>query len=124
MPDSIHEQSSLEDLQVILKNLGFTKNRANIEKFRRVYEKGKSIFTIDTFPEGMGTFLELEAPTQKDLGVMAEALHLDPTNLEKKDYGEVIRLKKSHLTEAQKRVCLFTSKELERYKKSILGDLN
>jgi len=120
LPESIHQMNDLHGLQVILEKLGFTENRANIEKFRRMYQKGQIVFTIDTFPEEMGTFLEIEAPTQEELLFMTQLLALDESHLEKKDYGEIIRFKKQDLPENEQRVCLFTQEEREDYQKQVV----
>ena len=102
-----------------MEELGFIENRANIEKFRRMYEEEEVVFTIHTFPENMGTFLEIEAPTQEELLTWTRILFLEEFNLDKRDYGEIIRHKKSELLGRERRISFFSQIEKKSYRKQV-----
>lgn len=67
---------------------------------------GKKI-TIDEFPGDIGQFLEIETAIPEELYEVVQMLGLDMDNLEKRNYGEIIKEKQKKLPEQERRTCIF-----------------
>ena len=108
IPISVIELKTIKDIRKCLAENGFTEHRMFSQKKRMEYisEKGEKI-TIDEFPKGIGTFLEIETETPEELLETAKMLGLDQENLEKRNYGEIIKEKQKELPEEERRTCIF-----------------
>ncbi len=96
-----------------LYSIGFTKCRMLSQKKRTIYTKGEKSFCFDTFPDPIGTYLELEAFNDKDLRelkkVVASVIELD--SCEVKNYGKIIqeKLNSYGIPRSKQRVCVFSN---------------
>ncbi|MBW2973426.1 class IV adenylate cyclase [Candidatus Woesearchaeota archaeon] len=70
--------SDIEEMKKILEKLGF-KMRQSFTKHRISYKLNKARYEIDTWPE-IPTYLEVEAPTEKDIKDALEIIGLDIKN--------------------------------------------
>lgn len=73
-----------------LKNIGFTSINI-IQKKREEYYNEKSKVTIDVFPNHIGTYLEIEESSEIKLMNTVYLLKLKHENMEKRNYGEIIK---------------------------------
>jgi len=107
LPDKIHSFHNLSDLRVFLAELGFPALRTMIEKKRTIFTTDNFVVTFDVFPQNIGQYLEIEASTPEDLKVMIAKLKLPQDRLETRDYGDIVKSKKSHLSDTEQRTAVF-----------------
>ncbi len=67
---------SYENTKLFLHKVGFIEKH-EAEKKRTRWQKGDTVFDIDTWPE-LPTFLEIEAPSWEDIDAATELLGFDP----------------------------------------------
>ncbi len=107
LPREIHDRRDLKDLRIFLAQVGFPALRTLVEKKRTVYINEDSLVTFDIFPGDIGRYLEIETKTPEALQIMIDKLGIPRDQLEIRDYGDIIKAKKSHLSEIDQRTALF-----------------
>ena len=108
IPFGITSLKTIKDIREYLAQNGFSQHRMFSQKRRMEYmkEEGPKI-TIDEFPRGIGTFLEIETETPEELFETVQILGLEQKNFEKRNYGEIIKEKQKGLPEEERRTCIF-----------------
>ena len=108
IPFGITSLKTIKDIREYLAQNVFSQHRMFSQKRRMEYmkEEGPKI-TIDEFPRGIGTFLEIETETPEELFETVQILGLNQKNFEKRNYGEIIKEKQKGLPEEERRTCIF-----------------
>lgn len=108
VPLEIRNFNNINSIRKYLSNNSFSEHRMFTQKKRREYmdNQGKKI-TLDEFPKDIGKFLEIETVTPEELFETIEKIGLSEDNLEKRNYGEIIKEKQKELPESQRRTCIF-----------------
>lgn len=82
---------TIDEVNDYAEKVGLVNTRIRLEKKRRYFSKDDLIATIDTLPEDMGTFLELEAPSENRLNEFVNMLKLDNEEPITIDYGDLLK---------------------------------
>lgn len=116
IPVDVTKLETIKDIREYLAENGFSQHRMFSQKRRTEYLRGEGQkITIDEFPKGIGTFLEIETNTPEELFKTVQMLGLDKENFEKRNYGEIIKEKQKELSEEERRTCIFDEpKEVEK----------
>lgn len=111
LPPSIHEYDATRFNELItqVKSV-FPAHRILLAKRRAIYKREDCHALFDTLPEGIGDYLEIEAPTPEKLRLITEELSLNPTNVEPLDYGDILKRHKSGLPDQEARTGLFDNR--------------
>ena len=96
-------------------------HRIVFEKVRRTYTRGDCKALIDTLPEGLGDYLELEAPSPDQLQALIIELGLADTARDPRDYGQLLTEHKAQYPEQEKRTGRFTATERRTLLEHIVG---
>jgi adenylate cyclase class IV len=88
-------------------DLGMSQRRALVEKRRRTFARGESVLSVDTFPENVGRYLELETRSPEAVFALADELRLDRARLDPRPYGRIVEARKQDRPEAERRTCVF-----------------
>jgi len=112
LPDPILLQGNFTNIIDAVRQAGFSRHRILLEKIRREFSLSSSGIqvTIDSFPDGIGTYLEIEAYDPTDLEKYIRLLALSDYEPEPLDYGDILKRHKRHLPEVQQRTAVFDSK--------------
>jgi adenylate cyclase class IV len=87
---------------------GFSRHRILLEKRRLEFRRGRISVTIDSFPDGIGTYLEIEAHDPASIEQWIGKLKLGDFEPEVLDYGEILKRQKQRLeSEVQQRTAVF-----------------
>lgn len=89
----------------------FPAHRIRLEKLRYVYARKDCKALLDTFPEGIGDYLELEAPSPEKLEALVVELGLQHETAEVLDYGQILVHHKAGQPEEEMRTGQFTAAE-------------
>lgn len=111
LDQSLLESKSFAHLRTILQSSGFDKNRILLDKYREEYSKGQDNITLDFFPDGMGTYMEIESHTKRQLESIVKRAKIIPKDVIVTDYGDLLKEHKKHLPPTEQRVALFSSDE-------------
>ena len=108
IPIEIRNFNNINSIRKYLSNNSFSEHRMFTQKKRREYidKEGKKI-TLDEFPKDIGKFLEIETVTPEELFEIIKIIGLSEQNLEKRNYGEIIKEKQRDLPENERRTCIF-----------------
>lgn len=107
IPVAVHALQNIPDIQALMVAAGYTSARALIQKKRETYTQGDRVVTIDTFPGDIGKYVEIETQTPQELEEVVAALRLPRELLILDDYGEIVKAKKSGLSDTEQRTALF-----------------
>lgn len=86
-------------------------HRIQLEKLRYVYARKDCKALLDTLPEGIGDYLELEAPSPDKLQALVVELGLQQKAAEVLDYGQILVHHKAGQPEQAMRTGQFTAAE-------------
>lgn len=107
LPSEVHTLKNIADIRAFVSAVGYPSLRALIQKKRETYTQDGRVVTFDTFPGNIGKYVEIETQTPQELEDMVVALRLPKERLVLEDYGEIIKAKKSGLSDAEQRTALF-----------------
>lgn len=107
IPEAISSERNINDIILMLKNVGFVKNRMLSQKKRRVFSNGDIKVSFDTFPRNIGKYMEIEASSAESLHEFVTKMKFDSAKIEPLNYGSLIQKKQSQLNELEKRICIF-----------------
>lgn len=108
LPEDIIKLKKINEIVRYLKENQFSQHRMFSQKKRIEYvDKKERKITIDEFPNKIGKYLEIECENSEDLFEMVDILKLNKENLEKRNYGEIIKEKQKDLPEEKRRTCVF-----------------
>ena len=110
LPENIRNQTDFVEIIKSARAAGFSRHRILLEKRRREFTHAGSRVnvTIDTLPDGMGTYMEVEAYSPEALETTARQLKLTDFEDEPLDYGEILkRHKQTEESEIAQRTAVF-----------------
>jgi adenylate cyclase class IV len=109
LPGSILLPGKFTSIVDAVRKAGFSRHRILLEKIRREFSLSSDGIhvTIDSFPDGIGTYLEIEAYDPTNLEKYIQQLALSDYELEPLDYGEILKRHKRHLPEVLQRTAVF-----------------
>lgn len=87
---NIFYMSDIENILEILHSNGYILTEI-MQKKRLEYKGAFSNVCVDNFPNNIGTFLEIEANCEENLYKTIDLLKINEKNLEKRNYGKIIR---------------------------------
>lgn len=120
-PD-VKNLKDIDSIRKYLKENSFTEHRIFTQKKRKEYiDSNQRKITIDEFPKNIGKYLEIETESPEQLFKIVQSLGLKKEQIEKKNYGEIIKEKQNALPEEQRRTCIFID-ENEKKKKDTSRD--
>jgi len=90
IPSLISNSMYLRDIIKLLYDIGFIECTL-IQKKRVEYMGELSKISFDSFPKPVGIYLEIEANNEKSLFETVQLLELNDQELEKRNYGQIIR---------------------------------
>jgi adenylate cyclase class IV len=105
-----HDAKHFQELAMQIKTI-FPAHRILLDKKRTTYTKGDCHTLFDTLPEGIGDYLEVEAPSPKKLASLVSELNLDSESIESLDYGEILKRHKQGQPDQEARTGLFSEQE-------------
>lgn len=111
LPLSIFECFEIKKIFSDLLNMGFSKYEI-MQKKRREYIGRKSKITFDTFPLSIGTYLEIETTSEEELFKIVDFLGLKIEDLEKRNYGIIVKEAYDGIVGLDKRVVVFDNELL------------
>ncbi len=111
--DAVIRAKTLKELRVAVKNLGLTKHRILLSKYRENFSLGKDNATVDYFPDGMGVYIEFESYSSEALHRSIKHVGLDISTSIDTDYGDLLKLHKADLQGQAQRTALFSKPELK-----------
>lgn len=97
-------ENSAENILFYLRSSGFSECGI-MQKKRSYYIGNNSLITFDVFPNTIGTYLEIEASNENDLFKIVEMLKLKKTELEKRNYGQLILKMNSKIVFEDEKTC-------------------
>lgn len=103
------------EIATVLYDIGFTTCRMLSQKKRTLYKSTDESVCFDTFPDSLGTYMELESFYTENLNKLVDLISPSMSQLEEKNYGKLIQsfMEENGRTGLEKRVCVF-DKELEK----------
>jgi adenylate cyclase class IV len=107
---SILKPKSLNEVMKLVAKLGLGAVRILLDKYREEYAKDSTRITLDYFPDGMGSFLEVETHSENDTKQVYALLGFAKNKVITTDYGDLLKEHKSHLTDAERRNSVFNAK--------------
>lgn len=113
LPAEIAQLTDFEDIIVSARSAGYTRHRILLEKKRQEFSQTTDQInvTIDSFPDGMGTYLEVEAHDPKALTKWIKKLKLAEFEPEPLNYGEILkRHNQEQTSEVLQRTAVFDPK--------------
>lgn len=111
LPLSIFERFDIKKIFSDLLSMGFSKYEI-MQKRRREYIGRKSKITFDTFPLSIGTYLEIETSNEEELFKIVDLLGLKIDDLEKRNYGIIVKEACDGIMGLDKRVVVFDNELL------------
>lgn len=121
--DSVVRAKTLEDARMAVSDLGLTKHRILLSKYRENFNRGKDNATIDYFPDGMGIYVEFESHSSEALRKSVERVGFDTSMSIDTDYGDLLKLHKAHMQGQAQRTALFSESDIALLKSMIKGDI-
>ena len=107
LESSLINTSDIFSLISNLADSGFVQCRMLSQKKREVFHINNQKVCIDTFPDPVGRFVELEAYTPDELYALQEQLKLSESYVIKSNYGKIIQDKQLHKSGLDQRICVF-----------------
>jgi hypothetical protein len=95
-----------------IENVGLTKHRILLSKYRENFSRGIDNATIDYFPDGMGVYVEFESHSSEALHQSIKRAGFDTSTHIDTDYGDLLKLHKADLQDQEQRTALFSRQEL------------
>lgn len=108
IPKKFFMNTGIAEVVKQLKELGFVEHRMLTQKYRSTYIRGKTKITFDTFPENIGTYIEIETCNEEELFAAIAELELQNEPVEKRGYGDIIKNIKHNKPEIEQRTCVFS----------------
>jgi adenylate cyclase class IV len=102
---------TLDQVRDYIHQNNLTKNRILLDKYREEYAKGDTVVTLDTFPEKMGSYIEVETFSIKQTTAAFRELGFKKMDVITTDYGDLLKLSKSDTDDENQRRSLFESNE-------------
>lgn len=121
--NSVIRAKTLDAVRKALDNLGLTKHRILLSKYRENFSRGRDNATIDYFPDGMGTYVEFESHSTEALLNSIKHVGFDIYNGIDTDYGNLLKLHKAHTQGQAQRTALFHESDLKILNNMIKGEI-
>lgn len=108
IPVGITKLKTIDTIKELLMQNNFNQYRMFSQKKRREFISSEDCkVTLDEFPNDIGKFLEIETKNPEQLFHITKTLELQEENIERRNYGEIIKEKQKNLPEFYRRTCVF-----------------
>ena len=107
---ALNTPRNLEYLVRHFSELGLSKRRILLDKYREEYIRDTIAITLDYFPDSMGAFVEVEAASRDALIAVMNELPYHEKQIVTDDYGDILKAHKSTLSKNDQRTAVFTKK--------------
>lgn len=112
LDESVLRLATLDKVISAVSDLGFSKHRILLSKYRESFSLGEDNATIDYFPDGMGVYVEFESHSATELHRAIELAGFRIHDGTVVDYGDILKLHKAGLPGHQQRIALFSAAEI------------